>query len=410
MTKMNSVESIVIRSSVRFCLLAVVLAIAVSGCEVKKPTPAGATSAADAAAMSDDEIRTMLDKAIEHAYRSRHLNSIDHAAWQIFHGVLAYGDDFLIYDGDGNLVRATDYALAGNRITGWTLRPGTPNLLDGRQGLVAVVEPAVDGLAAGQGHKDQWLAVLAQADLPTDREVVLGEQKFTMGDLVAQSLNDIHNHPELSWSIIGLSRYVPLDQKWTAGDGTEWSIERIARHEAEQDIDNSACGGTHRMIGMTMAVNRRREAAGPIDPAGNDGWSLAYRRIQEKIKLAQTYQQEDGSYSAAYFRRAARTPDSGEQLGTSGHTLEFLSLALDDEQLQQPWVTRGVVHMCRLLEITKDLELDCGKLYHAMHGLVLYRQRRFGPLDFDRWAEEELAAAQASEAGDDPSAPLPAGE
>jgi hypothetical protein len=50
---------------------------------------------------------------------------------------------------------------------------------------------------------------------------------------------------------------------------------------------------------------------------------------------------------------------------------------MDDQELRQEWVTRAVVSLCELLQATESVELDCGALYHAIHGLVLYRQRRF---------------------------------
>jgi len=95
--------------------------------------------------------------------------------------------------------------------------------------------------------------------------------------------------------------------------------------------------------------------------------------------LAHRYQLPNGAFSISYFQRSADAPDMATHLGASGHTLEFLSLALDDQQLRQRWVTRGAVNLCGLLEKTEDLDLECGALYHAIHGLALYRQRRFGP-------------------------------
>ena len=42
---------------------------------------------------------------------------------------------------------------------------------------------------------------------------------------------------------------------------------------------------------------------------------------------------------------------------------------------------RAVGYMCRLLERTKHIDLECGALYHAAHGLVLYRAKVYGPRD-----------------------------
>jgi hypothetical protein len=38
---------------------------------------------------------------------------------------------------------------------------------------------------------------------------------------------------------------------------------------------------------------------------------------------------------------------------------------------------------------TKDIPLECGALYHAAHGLVLYRARIFEPLDLEAMVEHD---------------------
>jgi hypothetical protein len=85
--------------------------------------------------------------------------------------------------------------------------------------------------------------------------------------------------------------------------------------------------------------------------------------------------------------------------------LEFLTVALSDEQLVEPWVTRAVVKLLTVLEATEGMELDCGGLYHAMHGLEIYRIRRWGlPDDATFIKAVEPVALQASKAGGVPAA------
>jgi hypothetical protein len=35
-----------------------------------------------------------------------------------------------------------------------------------------------------------------------------------------------------------------------------------------------------------------------------------------------------------------------------------------------------------MFRATQDYPLECGGLYHSAHGLVLYRERMFGPRDY----------------------------
>ncbi len=344
------------------CLL-VALTAAV-GCS---DSPTAETSADRASAQqeplpSEEELRQRVDGVLRTTL-NRHLDVNQHAAWQIIHGILGYGRALQVYD-QGQLVPAVDWLLRGGQLRGWDLRPG-------EKGLEAVLGP---GDRAGMGHEDQWLAVLAQLDLEWDDPIVVGGKTYKIGDLVTEAQWDVRDGMEASWTLIGLSTYLPLDARWKAKDGKEWTIERLVAMEAKQDLNASACGGTHRLIGMNMALNRYLAEGGKLE----GGWAAAQKVIDQAVAKAKQYQQPDGSFSASYFQRPARSPDIAVRIGTTGHTLEFLMFALTDKQVREPWVTRGVVALCKMLERTKSMPVECGALYHAIHGLQLYRMRRFG--------------------------------
>ena len=77
------------------------------------------------------------------------------------------------------------------------------------------------------------------------------------------------------------------------------------------------------------------------------------------------YQQPDGSFSSDYFNGPRSTGDIGQRIGTTGHTLEFLAIAVPDKELNSPWLVQAVSYLCDMLEDTKEYELECGGLYHA---------------------------------------------
>lgn len=319
---------------------------------------------------NSDALQVELDEVLQFTHAERDLSVDQHAAWQILHGALAFQRKFLVRH-DGQLVSAVDYILDGGSMKGWTVQVVTRP--DGAQGLRAMLE---SGSQTGQGHNDQWLAVLAQCDLPLEEPIQVGDDTLTMQDFVAQVQWDVPRNleREFSWTLIGLTHYLPTDSSWTASDGRVWSIERLVQIEAEQELAGSACGGTHRVIGLTMALDRHLAAGGELTLP----WSTAEQVIASAIENAQRYQNSDGSFSTRYFQGPGSSPDLAQNLGTTGHILEFLALALSDEQLQQPWVRRAVAYLCELFRATRDVPLECGALYHAAHGLVLYRQRVFG--------------------------------
>lgn len=338
---------------------------------------------------TDEELRNTLDEVLDFTY-DRVLRTDQHAAWQIMHGLLAYQRAFRVQH-DGELVPALDWILGGGDLRGWTLRPT-------EHGLDAVLEA---GSSAGQGHEDQWLAVLAQCDLPADAPIIYHGKDYTVSDIVEQTKWDVHEGMECSWTLIGLSAYLPLDAKWTAADGEEWSIERIMAMEAAQDLNESSCGGSHRLIGMTMTLNRylaEREAAGKSAEPLTGGWLDASKKIEESIALIKQYRQADGSLSSSYLQRGTHAGDYALRINTTGHTLEFLVLALDDEELKSPWIKSAAVRLCEDFRRTRHMDLECGSLYHAAHALQLYRLRRFGQAEAadkqEKLAQPESAAGE----------------
>lgn len=363
------------------------------GCS-SSPGTSGGTGTAEAP--SDEELKKLLDQAIDLTYLNRALNTEEQAAWQILHGVLAFGKEFRIQPGKGNpYERAADYALAGKPINGWKLRPG--DVLDEATGRVGVVAELDLGSKKGQGHIDQWLGYMSGCDYPLDTPIMVGGKQFTLADWLAQSERDIsrNEYKEYSWTLMCLANYRPTDYTWTAVDGETWSLDRIIKWEAEQDLRTSACGGTHRMVGVVVAYNKRLAEKGEM----TGGWEVARKRIQECIALAKQFQNPDGSFSANYFSGPGNKPDLADTIGTSGHTLEFLALSLSDEQLREPWMKRGVANLCTMLIKTKNMPLECGALFHGAHGLVLYRERMFGKRALPPWPESASSGTPAVATG-----------
>ena len=128
---------------------------------------------------------------------------------------------------------------------------------------------------------------------------------------------------------------------------------------------------------VAVALNRHLEAGGKLEGP----WLKADQKIKQAVATVRENQQPDGTYSTNYFIRPSTSDDMGTRLGTTGHTFEFLTVALDDEQVRAPWFNKSLLALLDMLERMQDLELECGGLYHSMHGLQLYRARMFGPAE-----------------------------
>jgi len=315
-----------------------------------------------------------IDAALAHARDGRLLDTGTQGAWQIVHGILAFGPEFPVR-AQGRVRPATDHLLGGGRAIGWKLRPGTA-------GVLAEVDP---GSTMGQGHPDQWLGYLSQCGVetsaagevtgggvPLDTPLSVGGQNSTVADLLRQAQHDIRPGQEATWTLMALAAWLPPDAEWTSGDGDHWTTERVVAMEAAADVPSAACGGAHRLYGLATALAAYRRGAGG-EPTG--GWAEAAAVLDHHLDRARRFQQPDGSFSVRPFERPGSSPDVFARLSATGHVFEVLAIALDDERLREPWVSRAAERLVAFLEETADVDVECGALYHAAHGLAIYRNR-----------------------------------
>ena len=341
----------------------------------------------------EEGLRELLDRTLDFTQHGREMSLEDHAAWQLLHGVLAFGENFEILSA-GQKVNAVDWVFDGKPMKGWTIN-ATP------QGLRAEIEAG----KYGQGHDDQWMAILAQWNVPATRPIIVAGKEYSVQDLIDRTKYDCYEGKESSWTIIVLSKHLdPMDQTWVGTDKQEWSLERLVAMEAgaqydeetaQNEIANSACGGMHRLIGLSIALNNYKAAHPGVELKG--GWLAAQQRLDWAVAAARELQLPTGAFSISFLFRSANSNNLDEHLAATGHTLEFLTFALSKKQLEEPWVQKAVVYMCNLLERTKHLDLECGGLYHAVHALVLYREKVYGPREGEPRPQGagELAGATA---------------
>ncbi len=353
------------------CLIAV--AVTAAGCG-RPAVPALMIEAEPAAKGEVDQasLCRRIEAVLAHARDGRRLDASVHGAWQVVHGILAFGRDFPL-EHDGTVSSALDYLMAGGQVTGWVLRPSQP-------GVRAIVE---GGSTMAQGHPDQWLGYLSQCGLapcgkggvPLDTKLIVAGREFRVADLLAQAQADITPGQEATWTLMALSTYLPHDAHWTSRDGQTWTIGRVVAMEAAADIFSSACNGAHRLYGLITAIKQHMAATGTRWEELDGPWGEAADVIDDCVDRARRFQQADGSFSTHSFERPGTSTDVFSTLSATGHVFEVVVMALDDERLAEPWVTRAADRLVTLLEQTADIDVECGALYHAAHGLAIYRER-----------------------------------
>jgi len=199
--------------------------------------------------------------------------------------------------------------------------------------------------------------------------------RYTYADFVrhCKARARISSNQELSWTILVLGQYLGTDLRWTNSAGEALTFEDLLRYELDQPMDTAACGGTHRLFDMTWvyflhrAKGRKKEGV----------WKDVADRLDHYKDLAHKYQNPDGAFSSNYVTKPGHSDNSETRIATTGHVLEWLALMLPDRELTAPWVQEAANALALMILRHQSDPIDGGALYHAVHGLRIYRARVF---------------------------------
>src|SRR5262249_35582062 len=130
------------------------------------------------------------------------------------------------------------------------------------------------GTGVGQGHQDQFVAEMVQWGVPPGQKLQVEEKECTFADFykhsrMRASVNPKRNQ-ELSWAIVIIASNVGTDHAWTNMFDEKLTLEDVVRYETAQPIDTAACGGTHRLFGLTWALHLHLKAGGRLTGAWRD--------------------------------------------------------------------------------------------------------------------------------------------
>lgn len=321
----------------------------------------------------DFQMRQQRISRVLQNYHANPINADRLRPWSILHGVLAYGQDSLIST-KGNEISAVDY-LCANGI--------------GHDRKLMTFDSSGLAVAVGigfQGHEGQLLAILAQVKTPLDHPLQVQDQTLTLRDLVEFEKLSCRPNTELTFKLIGLLNYVNSDEEWTDSTGSKWNLSRLIFEELKQPINGAACGGIHRLMGLSYAVETRKSRNEPVDGQ----WKRAEAFVESHLQKVFRLQNPDGGFSTEFFEGKSNSQDRIRQIYSTGHVMEWLSIAMSDEQLERPEVGRMLDFLLDLLEkeYRPQSELngnDVGPKGHALRALRLYELRVFGePTALDR--------------------------
>ncbi len=310
------------------------------------------------------ELDTLVDEAVAVTSR-RYLTADVHTPWQIFHGLIALRQNFKLKV-DGQKVSALEWIRGGRFYKGLPLVEQTP--YGGR--FHTFTEPY-----AFEGHPNQFLAILAMSELPRDFTFKAGANGavISVDDMLRHAQAECNDREEITWTLWLFSRYFPHNAQWQNKYGEQWSMERLVQTQTNQRVQDGACGGCHGLFAICLARNAYQQSGGQLRGV----WFEADQKIRRYVAETKALQNLhiDGSFSSNHYNGPGYDSDFGKRIAASGHILEWLMIGLDNRELQEPWLQRGVESVARDLINNRQAPADCGPLYHALHSLVLYRQR-----------------------------------
>jgi hypothetical protein len=288
--------------------------------------------------------------------------AVDRTPWGLMHGMIGYGVDAAIVDAAGKKQNAIGYLCYNYAGKGQRLF----KLDHGR-----IAADVGEGI---QGHPGQFLAMLAQSRVELNYPMRVEGRQFRVQDLMEYEMRTCKPRTELTFKLMALSHYLPSDATWRDERGEMWSISRLIEEELKQPIFGAACGGNHRLNGLSYAVNNRLKHGKPLDGqfARADKFTRDYR------DYLFTMQNPDGSFSTQWYRHRAAAPDLGRRVQTTGHMLEWLVYSCPDSQLQDPRLLRALDYLTSVMATGKGTKWEIGPQGHALHALAIYDERVFG--------------------------------
>jgi hypothetical protein len=357
--------------------LAVAIALTGTGCPPADPIPQGTTrknstvareSLPTSVPSTQSGNEPLLKQRIEAAVsqvRQRDL-SLSNGFWTVFHGILGLGPGLKLKHPElGIRVGAVDYICEGGKLRGMRFIPTEYG-----------VDVETGELFVSQGHQDQFIAEMAQCGVAPDREFVVEGKHYRFLDFVrhSQMRASVNDNQELSWTIVAVGQYLGTDIAWTNSRGERLSFEDLVRSEVNANVEQAACGGTHRLFGLKWVYNLHARNGGQTTGL----WQDLVAEQSKYQRIARQYQNPDGSFSTEFFRGRADAGDMQLRMNTTGHILEWLAYSLSGTELREEWVERAANRLALMILEIRYQSMESGSLYHAVHGLRIYYDRVFG--------------------------------
>jgi hypothetical protein len=329
--------------------------------ELTPSKPAGSLTTRAAGFTKDQlKLRSEINQCL--SYYMQHPESIARRSpWAVMHAILPFGVEAELVSGNRKVSAIGWMCYNGVCKTQRIFQPT-------KTGFRTNLGPGV------QGHEGQFLAILAQSGVAADYPIKISNRSYKVNDLVRYEMSTCREDSELTFKLIGLSYYLDQNQQWRDNRGITWSLDKIVAEELDQPIVGAACGGTHRLMGLTFSLMQHKQAGLPVD----GHWYRAEQYLNDFVQYAFTLQNADGSFSTEWFEARGNDSKIERKIQTTGHILEWLVYTLPENQLESPQVQKSIRFLLNTIGAEPGRDWPIGPRGHSLQALALYNQRVFG--------------------------------
>jgi len=263
-------------------------------------------------------------------------------------------------------------------------------------------------------HRNQFIAdvISARAD-PDSIFVTDAGNSVLISDFVARAMRKIDpgeltatdrlrtgpDGNELGWTLIAFSRAKLELADWVNEKRERIYFTDLLRIALDRPVNWGSYEGLIEQLGIAVSLHEYKKdrladalaehdallkknpkTAGPrptIDTVELHGiWSEAQSHVDDVVALLKKNQNPDGSFSRSWHRGRKKPADFEEMLLYTGHALDFLAVALKDDQLAAPWVTKTLSALSKSISRNRyQLRDKIWAAAHAAHALMEYRNR-----------------------------------
>lgn len=292
-----------------------------------------------------------------------------HSPWQVMHWIQGFGSNCLIKTGnvDRPTMTGEEWIASGPEFLGepvWLLTEGG-----------ACAHPFTRPFMF-QGHPGQFLAWIGVGGVPIEFPLKAkdhaGEHyEVTVRDVVNDTKCRINRREEMTWTLLALAIYESFDAEWKSNENETWSIERLADYEAGQRLVGAPEWGCPRLFALATALNKYRQFVQTIDVPLPATWQKVHDLLVQETERARLSQVWNGVLCVE-----KHSNDLNHRMHLAASHLTWLSISVDDNTLDQPWMRQSIQQLCEdYVEHQKDCR-DVAVVCHAAYALRQLRERR----------------------------------